>query len=147
MLLNGMHWGGENEWFTKPRGLWVNPKNAEMPAGYAKSFKGLDFVVVYNSGHLVPFNQPENALDLISRFIRNETFYDYPLPDFDFYHKTVNPGTSLANGMYPLTTMEDILQRPSHHGLFLIFAVLVSFAAGVLTSSYLAGWRQGYQKL
>ena len=29
MLLNGMQWNGAEEWFTKPRGLWVNPANTE----------------------------------------------------------------------------------------------------------------------
>lgn len=51
MLLNGMDWRGRKDWPTAPRGLWVVDGE---PAGYAKSLNGLDFVVVYNSGHLVP---------------------------------------------------------------------------------------------
>ena len=178
MLLNGMEWSGSNEWFTTKRGLWVNPNHYNgMPAGNAKSLKGLDFVVVYNSGHLgtcevqsiysrdrvgrcssfllslmlpkiVPYNQPENALDLITRFIRNESFYDYPLPDFDFSHKTVNPGTSLANGMYPISSspLKASPETHHHHGLWVFATIVISFVAGIFASAYW-GSRTGYRQI
>jgi hypothetical protein len=108
-LLNDMQWSGADEWYATKRGLWA--VNNE-PAGYAKSLKGLDFVVVYNSGHLVPvsrilymrndtskkwyisqqflflllsqYNQPLNAFDLITRFLKHDNFSDFELPSFDF---------------------------------------------------------------
>ncbi|CAB9499247.1 Pheromone-processing carboxypeptidase KEX1 [Seminavis robusta] len=149
MLLNGMEWSGAEEWFTTPRGLWVNPKNSKdkTPAGYAKSLKGLDFVVIYNSGHLVPYNQPENALDLITRFIKNESYYDRPLPSFDFYHKTRNPGTTLANGMYPLMPPDNSQSKNNHHGLNVALTAISSFVAGAAVTSFFMGPRGGYQKL
>lgn len=81
-LLNNMDWSGsvDQQWIKAPRGLWV--VNDSEVGGYAKTFKGLSYVVVYNSGHMVPFNQPEHALDLILRFIQNKSFSDYPLPNF-----------------------------------------------------------------
>ena len=146
-MLNGMKWSGSEDWFTAPRGLWINPKStSNMPAGYGKSLKGLDFVVVYNSGHLVPYNQPENALDLITRFIQNKGFSDYPLPSFDFYNKTINPGTSLANGMYPLEEVSKSSERVSHHTQIVILVVIVSFAVGAFVGSYFSG-RRGYEKI
>jgi hypothetical protein len=108
-LLNDMQWSGADEWYATERGLWT--VNNE-PSRYAKSLKGLDFVVVYNSGHLVPvsrilymrnftskkwyisqqfrfpllsqYNQPLNALDLITRFLKHDNFSDFELPSFDF---------------------------------------------------------------
>ena len=146
MLLNGMEWNGQDEWFTKQRYLWVNNHTEDkMPAGFAKSHKGLDFVVVYNSGHLVPYNQPENALDLITRWIKNESFSDIPLPSFDFYHKTKNPGTSLANGMYGLQSKEN-KPEAAHHGLWVFLTILASFVAGFCASAFWSS-KHGYQKL
>ena len=40
----------------------------------------LQFVVVYNSGHLVPYNVPKPALDLVTRFLGGESFVDTDLP-------------------------------------------------------------------
>lgn len=50
LVLNDMSWKGKDKWLDAPRGVWeVN----EYPAGWAKEYKGLAFVVVYNSGHMV----------------------------------------------------------------------------------------------
>jgi len=43
-------------------------------AGIAKSVQNLTLVRVYNSGHMVPMNVPENALELFRTFILNEPF-------------------------------------------------------------------------
>lgn len=83
MLLDEMDWSGAKDW-TNPhvtkRGLWVLDK---MPAGYSKALKKLNFVVVYNSGHLVPYNQPKAALDLITRYLNGTSFSDHELPIFE----------------------------------------------------------------
>lgn len=49
--LNGMEWSGQHEWLDAPRGLWMTD---DYESGWAKEYKGLSFVVVYNSGHMVP---------------------------------------------------------------------------------------------
>jgi len=36
------------------------------------------------SRHLVPYKQPLNALDLITWFLKHESFSDFDLPSFDF---------------------------------------------------------------
>jgi len=43
-------------------------------AGTAKTFTNLTFLEVYNAGHLVPMNQPQNALDMLVRFIYDSPF-------------------------------------------------------------------------
>jgi carboxypeptidase C (cathepsin A) len=81
MALNSMNWSGAKQWTKAPRGLWVVE---DQSAGYSKSHLGLEFVVVYNSGHLVPYNQPVHAFDLVTRFLQNKSFADHALPSFDF---------------------------------------------------------------
>ena len=76
LVLNGMEWSGSDDWLNPHkyrRGLWMVDN---YPAGYSKTVKKLNFVVVYNSGHLVPMNVPVAALDLISRFLKDESFVD-----------------------------------------------------------------------
>lgn len=43
-------------------------------AGRVRSYSRLTFVEVHNAGHMVPGDQPEVALDMINKFIRNEQF-------------------------------------------------------------------------
>lgn len=51
LLLNGMEWSGKEEWLDATRGIWMveNVKGGE--GGWAKEYRGLTFVVIYNSGH------------------------------------------------------------------------------------------------
>lgn len=102
-LLNKMNWHGSDEWYSKARGLWTSQDNPDEPAGYAKSHRNLDFVVIYNSGHMVPFNQPANALDLLRRFIDKKSFYDRELPNFEDYVDRMSMGTTTKPGP---TTMQ-----------------------------------------
>ncbi|KAF1794023.1 Alpha/Beta hydrolase fold [Phytophthora cactorum] len=44
-------------------------------AGLAKSAGNMSYVVVLNSGHLVPADQPEASLDMMRRFVNNEPFF------------------------------------------------------------------------
>jgi Serine carboxypeptidase len=97
MLLDSMDWDGAEGWASDyERGLWfpdtATPPDPLSPAshhptshtfgGYMKRYHNLDFLIVYNSGHLVPFNQDKIALDLVTRFLGNRTFLDRPLPRF-----------------------------------------------------------------
>jgi hypothetical protein len=77
LVLNAMDWKGKREWLNAPRGLW---NVDDYPAGWAKEWKGLSFVVVYNSGHMVPYNQPVPAYDLLKRFLRKDSFLDNEAP-------------------------------------------------------------------
>jgi carboxypeptidase C (cathepsin A) len=129
MLLDDMEWSGADEWKTASRGLWM--VDAQV-AGYSKSHKGLDFLIVYNAGHLVPYNMPIPALDLITRFVTNESFSDIDLPSF----------TITAT-----LPMLDRTQDRSVASWFIIAAVAgVFFFSGMLVSSY---WhkRGDYQRV
>lgn len=95
--LAGMEWSGREGWLDPDvtrRGLWMvkGPRVDDGRAaglqqelevgGYTKSHGNLTFLVVYNSGHLVPTNRPRAALDLLQRFLKEEGFSDAELPGF-----------------------------------------------------------------
>lgn len=42
--------------------------------GLARSSHGLHFLQVYQAGHMVPGDQPEQALIMIKQFLNNEAF-------------------------------------------------------------------------
>jgi hypothetical protein len=77
LALNAMEWSGKKDWLDAKRGLWMT-NNYE--SGWAKELGPLSFVVVYNSGHMVPYNQPKPGLDLVTRFITHTSFVDTELP-------------------------------------------------------------------
>jgi serine carboxypeptidase-like clade 4 len=77
LTLNAMEWSGKDDWLDAPRGLW---KVNDYPAGWTKEHKGLTFIVVYNSGHMVPYNQAAPAYDLVTRFLKGQSYMDTVLP-------------------------------------------------------------------
>ncbi|CAB0018989.1 unnamed protein product [Nesidiocoris tenuis] len=70
-----LKWSGAEEYNNASRQIWyVDGKIA----GYVKTAKNFTEVLVRNSGHMVPSDQPVWALDLITRFTRKIPF-DQPL--------------------------------------------------------------------
>jgi len=66
-----MQWPGQGEFQKAPEVPWtVNGK----VAGQSKSASGFTFLEVYNAGHMVPMNQPVNALAMVQAFISGKTF-------------------------------------------------------------------------
>jgi Serine carboxypeptidase len=89
LLLDTMSWSGASGWADVDkfeRGIWL-PNNEKKLGGYIKHYLNLGFLVVYNSGHLVPFNQDEISLDLVTRFLGNVSFLDKSLPKFQVHRK------------------------------------------------------------
>eukprot|EP00529_Nitzschia_sp_RCC80_P005731 CAMPEP_0113494036 /NCGR_PEP_ID=MMETSP0014_2-20120614/28902_1 /TAXON_ID=2857 /ORGANISM="Nitzschia sp." /LENGTH=1012 /DNA_ID=CAMNT_0000387921 /DNA_START=167 /DNA_END=3207 /DNA_ORIENTATION=- /assembly_acc=CAM_ASM_000159 len=87
-----------NAWTAAPRGLWMYN---DYPAGYVKSHKNLSLVTVYNAGHMVPYNQPGPALDMLTRFLNGESYHDRPL-------------TSYGDRTLPITTDVKEHHHPAH---------------------------------
>lgn len=78
LALNRMEWKGSGDaWLNAPRGLWMVGGHQ---AGWSKEYGNLTFVTVYNSGHMVPYNVPEPAFDLLNRLLTHKSFMDIPLP-------------------------------------------------------------------
>lgn len=127
ILLNSMEWKGMNEWKQASRALWMvqdRERHQKVVGGYAKELQGLAFVVVYNSGHMVPFNQPLPALDLITRFVLNETFMDYILPSFEVKQPPVV--TVLESSVHSFQPV---------HPLMVFLSLLTAFGCGYWVST------------
>jgi len=126
-VLDTMKWKGADDWDQSERGLWLVDK--EM-AGYAKIARNLTFVIVFNSGHMVPTNQPVNALDLVTRLITRKPFLDVQTPEFA-YTNTDSKKSSNSGGE---TGTESGLSFEQ------IISTLVALAIGLL-GGYVAARR------
>ncbi|KAF8868251.1 Alpha/Beta hydrolase protein [Gymnopilus junonius] len=65
----GSWWGGE-VWRTEED--LVEWTVGEKRAGLRRSFGGLTFATVEGAGHMVPYDKPKEALELVNRWLRNE---------------------------------------------------------------------------
>jgi len=64
--LNDMDWPGKDAYQKAAEVDW---KVNGAIAGKSKSVPGLTFLQVYDAGHMVPMNQPKNALEMVKEFI------------------------------------------------------------------------------
>lgn len=69
-LLN-LKWPGAERYKQAPRKQWWVENEL---AGYTKTVDNLTEILVRNSGHMVPVDQPQWALDFITRFTHNKPF-------------------------------------------------------------------------
>lgn len=163
-VLNQMEWKGKDGWESHgQRGLW-NVDN--YPAGWAKEYDNLTFVIVYNSGHMVPYNQPVPAFDLLQRFLQHQSFRDQELPSFEIERMPRNNDdneddknshskmtSELQDTILPdttaTTTLADQGGAGSSSGMLLV--AIASFFAGVLLTALWTkknhGATSGYQPL
>ena len=111
-LLDNMIWSGSMGWNDAShyeRGLWITryEANSTTVGGYMKQYKNLQFQVVVNSGHLVPYNAPQTALELITRFLANESFIDKVLPKFDIPKPIIMSTTTATTTPLNMKDMEQ----------------------------------------
>jgi carboxypeptidase D len=145
-MLDGMEWSGSEGWADPhkfDRGLWLSePKKL---GGYIKSYKNLEFLIVFNSGHLVPFNRPVLALDLITRFLANDSFNDKTLPKYDIKTYDGPPQSQIGWQIEGAEEGTDSKKRKfsSFMGSFLY--VLVGLAIGVLLARKVPSKRDNYE--
>lgn len=129
MVLDRMNWSGKNQWKTADRYLWML---GEDVVGYVKTHKNLDLLLVLNSGHLLPYNVPAPALDIVTRFTSNESFADIKLPKVEY---SIPPQSN---------SDRDTRREASFHGLslshilrlvcLLSFVAIVCFICGAVTA-------------
>lgn len=72
-FVNSIPWSGANDLSSTERIIWKSLKNGN-PAGYVRRVKNFTEVLVRNAGHILPYDQPDNALDMIDRFINDKDF-------------------------------------------------------------------------
>jgi len=68
---NALRWSGAVEFNKAEMRVWNNGKAS---AGEAKTYKNFTFVRVYNAGHMVPHDQPANALAIEENIIYGKPF-------------------------------------------------------------------------
>ncbi|XP_018496916.1 probable serine carboxypeptidase CPVL [Galendromus occidentalis] len=71
-FIRNLDWKNASKFISAPRTIWKNP--AGTPVGYVHRLGNFTEALVRNAGHMVPYDQPVNALDLITRFIYNKPF-------------------------------------------------------------------------
>mmetsp|Transcript_13163 Transcript_13163/g.52527 ORF Transcript_13163/g.52527 Transcript_13163/m.52527 type:complete len:488 (+) Transcript_13163:56-1519(+) len=69
-------WKGQDAFLTSERQIWkVHPDDYQV-AGYVRQAQTYTQIVVRDAGHLVPSDQPERALDMITRFVKDLPWTD-----------------------------------------------------------------------
>jgi len=141
MFLDGLNeWSGIDEWKDPEiykRGLWISAAEDEGQAisGYSKELNNLQFVIVYNSGHLVPYNRPVAALDLIERLLKGQSYVD----------KVIEP--IIVDVTIPEDS-DDGYNTPRHRRwLEMVIVIIVAFAGGYFVSRFHHRKSDGYQSV
>jgi len=70
-FINNLDWKCKDAYKVTDRGIW---KMGNKIAGYAREVGNLKQVLVRNAGHILPYDQPEVALDMMTRFIEDRPF-------------------------------------------------------------------------
>jgi len=72
--LGNRAWTLNLEWSHKTEFNAAEEKDWNNGAGLARTANGLTFLQVYDAGHMVPSDQPEHALTMITQFLNGEAF-------------------------------------------------------------------------
>lgn len=72
---NAVQWSGQQEFNSAPYKEWM--VNGQ-PAGQLKEYKNFKFLRVYNAGHMVPMDQPNNALNMLQTFMMGTLHMEAP---------------------------------------------------------------------
>jgi len=71
MWADGMKWSGQQKFASAPMKTWtING----VAAGKSKTYNGFTFVRVFQAGHMVPHDQPANALQILQNIISGQPF-------------------------------------------------------------------------
>mmetsp|Transcript_38133 Transcript_38133/g.50054 ORF Transcript_38133/g.50054 Transcript_38133/m.50054 type:complete len:95 (+) Transcript_38133:1233-1517(+) len=65
---------------------WQSPSLGNDAAGSVKNFENFTFMRVFQAGHMVPMDQPEAALDMLSEFINTKKITPTIAGPFDGTH-------------------------------------------------------------
>ncbi|KAI8515365.1 hypothetical protein Bbelb_061780, partial [Branchiostoma belcheri] len=73
-FLWSLPWSGLKKYQKSDRTVWkVNPSDTEV-AGFVRQVGNFYQVIVKGGGHILPFDQPERAFDMIDRFVSGRGF-------------------------------------------------------------------------
>lgn len=72
-FIKSIEWNGADDLAKAQRIIWRN-RHTGSAAGYVRQAGKFTEVLVRNAGHILPYDQPENAYDMIDRFINDKPF-------------------------------------------------------------------------
>jgi len=72
--VNQMPWSGQADFNKTELSAWNNDKGTPFGEFKTSSDGLLSFVKVFDAGHMVPMDQPEASLDMITKFMTNTPF-------------------------------------------------------------------------
>jgi len=72
MLMN-LPWEHRDDWIEAKRYSWTAAKATQV-SGYVKEFENLSYLKVMGSGHMVPMDVPDVALDMMRIFMYGKSF-------------------------------------------------------------------------
>eukprot|EP01132_Coremiostelium_polycephalum_P005188 gene5188-6458_t len=67
-------WSGIQPFVQSNRIIWVVPSDPDNVAGYVRQYNNFVQVMVRSAGHILPYDQPNRAFDMITRFVDNKQF-------------------------------------------------------------------------
>ncbi|OTF75839.1 serine carboxypeptidase CPVL-like protein [Euroglyphus maynei] len=73
-FLKHLKWKGTKQYHMAQRSIYRVNRNDPSVAGYVRQAGNLYQVIIRNAGHILPYDQPKVALDMITRFVKNESF-------------------------------------------------------------------------
>ena len=82
-LLNNLEWKHRKEWTLAKRYVWeykskfvesTDDNNTSGPGGYYKEYDNLIFLKIASSGHMVPMDLPDLSLEMMRKFMYQESF-------------------------------------------------------------------------
>ena len=68
-FLHSLQWSFSKEWQVARKVVWRVAEGDAQPAGYVQQYSTFSYVVVRGAGHLLPQDQGERALSMITRFV------------------------------------------------------------------------------
>jgi len=74
--LENLQWNHLMEYQTSKRYGWKS-QSIDKLGGYMKGYQNLSFLKILNSGHMVPMDVPDVALDMLQTFIYKQSFETY----------------------------------------------------------------------
>ncbi|KAI9478049.1 MAG: Alpha/Beta hydrolase protein [Benjaminiella poitrasii] len=70
-----LDWSGKEGYNAAPFEKWYSDLTGQH-AGDVRSYGNLTFLRIFDAGHMVPYDQPENALDFFNKWLNDDSLYE-----------------------------------------------------------------------
>lgn len=73
-FLKNLKWTKSRQYQHSRKTIYKVKPDDKVVAGYVRQADNLIYVLIRNSGHMVPYDQPRVAKDMITRFVKKQSF-------------------------------------------------------------------------